>query len=90
MRPVQRDAAAATLEVNEATVLSSEADLRLAEVNLSKAKIVSPIDGVILTRDVDPARRWHRPECAGALSPSPGICAAWSFRSRSMRRMSAR
>jgi len=49
-----RDAAAATLEVNEATVLSSEADLRLAEVNLSKAKIVSPIDGVILTRDVDP------------------------------------
>ncbi len=48
------DAAAATLEVNEAAVLSSEADLRLAEVNLSKAKIVSPIDGVILTRDVDP------------------------------------
>ena len=49
-----RDAAAATLDVNEATVLSSEADLRLAEVNLSKAKIISPIDGVILTRDVDP------------------------------------
>ncbi|MFK0382307.1 efflux RND transporter periplasmic adaptor subunit [Rhizobium sp. RM] len=48
------DAAAATLEVNEATVLSAEADLRLAEVNLGKAKIVSPIDGVILTRDVDP------------------------------------
>ncbi|NTJ42437.1 efflux RND transporter periplasmic adaptor subunit [Agrobacterium larrymoorei] len=48
------DAAAATLDVNEATVLSSEADLRLAEVNLGKAKIVSPIDGVILTRSVDP------------------------------------
>ena len=45
------DAAAATLEVNEATVLSAEADLRL---NLGKAKIVSPIDGVILTRSVDP------------------------------------
>ncbi|AQS61511.1 Multidrug resistance protein MdtA [Rhizobium rhizogenes] len=48
------DAAAATLDVNEATVLSAEADLRLAEVNLGKAKIVSPIDGVILTRSVDP------------------------------------
>lgn len=48
------DAAAATLQVNEATVLSAEADLRLAEVNLGKAKIVSPIDGVILTRSVDP------------------------------------
>lgn len=48
------DAAAATLEVNSAAVLSSEADLRLAEVNLGKAKIVSPIDGVVLTRDVDP------------------------------------
>lgn len=48
------DAAGATLQVNEATVLSAEADLRLAEVNLGKAKIVSPIDGVILTRSVDP------------------------------------
>jgi HlyD family secretion protein len=48
------DSAAATLDVNEAAVLSSEADLRLAEVNLGKAKIVAPIDGVILTRAVDP------------------------------------
>ncbi len=48
------DAVAATLEVNGASVLSSEADLRLAELNLGKAKIVSPIDGVVLTRDVDP------------------------------------
>jgi HlyD family secretion protein len=48
------DAAGATLEVNAAAVLSSEADLRLAEVNLGKAKIVSPIDGVVLTRSVDP------------------------------------
>lgn len=48
------DAAAATLEVNSASVLSSEADLRLAELNLGKAKIVSPIDGVVLTRNVDP------------------------------------
>ena len=48
------DSAKATKEINEADVLSSEADLRLAEVNLGKSKIVSPIDGVVLTRDVDP------------------------------------
>jgi HlyD family secretion protein len=48
------DAAVATVEVNEAAVLSAEANLRLAEVNLGKAEIVAPIDGVILTRDVDP------------------------------------
>jgi HlyD family secretion protein len=48
------NSAAATLEVNEASVLSAEADLRLAELNLGKGKIVAPINGVILTRDVDP------------------------------------
>lgn len=50
------DAAVAAKQINEATVLSSEADLRLAEVNLGKAKIVTPIDGVVLTRDVDPGQ----------------------------------
>ncbi|MDM9628070.1 efflux RND transporter periplasmic adaptor subunit [Rhizobium sp. S152] len=48
------ESAVATKDINEATVLSSEADLQLAEVNLAKAKIVSPVDGVILTRSVDP------------------------------------
>ncbi len=48
------DSALASTSVNEAAVLSAEASLRLAEVNLSKLKIVSPIDGVVLTRDVDP------------------------------------
>jgi HlyD family secretion protein len=48
------DSAVATTEINEASVLSAEASLRLAEVNLSKLTIVSPIDGVVLTRDVDP------------------------------------
>lgn len=48
------DSAVATIEINEAAVLSAEANLRLAEVNLSKLKIVSPIDGIVLTRDVDP------------------------------------
>ena len=46
--------AVAAKEINEAEVLSAEADLQLAEVNLAKAKLVSPIDGVILTRSVNP------------------------------------
>lgn len=48
------DSAVAAKDINEAAVLSAEADLQLAEVNLAKAKIVSPINGVILTRSVDP------------------------------------
>nr|WP_210303607.1 efflux RND transporter periplasmic adaptor subunit [Rhizobium cellulosilyticum] len=48
------DSAVASTDINEAAVLSAEASLRLAEINLSKLKIVSPIDGVVLTRDVDP------------------------------------
>ncbi len=50
------DAALATTSVNEAAVLSAEANLRLAEVNLSKLQIVSPINGIVLTRDVDPGQ----------------------------------
>jgi HlyD family secretion protein len=46
--------ALATKDVNQAAVLSAEASLRLAEVNLSKLTIVSPIDGIVLTRAVDP------------------------------------
>ncbi|MBN9030455.1 MAG: efflux transporter periplasmic adaptor subunit [Rhizobiales bacterium 63-7] len=48
------DAAAAAKNINEADVLASKADLKLAEVNLAKARIVSPIDGIVLTRSVDP------------------------------------
>lgn len=48
------DSAAATKQINDADVLAAEADLQLAEVNLAKARIISPIDGVILTRAVDP------------------------------------
>jgi HlyD family secretion protein len=50
------DSARATVEINESSVLSAEADLRLAEVNLAKARILSPIEGVVLTRDVDPGQ----------------------------------
>ncbi len=48
------DSAAATKQINEADVLAAEADLRLAQVNLAKAKIVSPIEGMVLTRSVNP------------------------------------
>ena len=39
-----------------AEVKVAEADLRLNEINLTKACICSPIDGVILTRNVDPGQ----------------------------------
>lgn len=48
------DAAVATTDSARADVLSAEASLKLAEVALSKATIVSPIDGIVLSRDVDP------------------------------------
>lgn len=47
------DAAAAALKAAEAEVLVADADLKLAETNLSKTLITSPIDGVVLTRDVN-------------------------------------
>jgi HlyD family secretion protein len=37
-----------------AEVTVNEAELRLNDINLSKARLVSPIDGVVLKRSVDP------------------------------------
>ncbi|WP_084364379.1 efflux RND transporter periplasmic adaptor subunit [Rhizobium sp. RU36D] len=48
------DAAIATKESAEADVLSAEASLQLSRLSLSKATIISPIDGIVLSRDVDP------------------------------------
>ncbi|MBC7149965.1 MAG: efflux RND transporter periplasmic adaptor subunit [Rhizobium sp.] len=48
------EAAEATKASAEANVLSAEAELEQARLNLSKATIVSPIDGIVLSRDVDP------------------------------------
>jgi len=48
------EASVATKESAEANVLAAEADLDLAKVNLAKATIVSPIDGIVLSRNVDP------------------------------------
>ncbi|HWE20862.1 MAG TPA: efflux RND transporter periplasmic adaptor subunit [Hyphomicrobiaceae bacterium] len=51
-----RDRAVAALASARADVGVAEAELRLNEANLAKAKIVSPINGVVLKRDVDPGQ----------------------------------
>lgn len=50
------DRAVAALASARADVSVANADLELNETNLSKAYIRSPIDGVVLTRDVDPGQ----------------------------------
>jgi HlyD family secretion protein len=50
------DRARASLESARADVLVAEAELRLNETNLAKACICSPIDGVVLSRNVDPGQ----------------------------------
>lgn len=44
----------AAVQVSQATIDNAEATLRSAETDLSKAHILSPIDGVVLTRNVEP------------------------------------
>lgn len=48
--------AAASLESARADVVVAEADLQLRETDLRKACICSPIDGVVLRRNVDPGQ----------------------------------
>ena len=50
------DRAIAALDSAKADVTAAEAELRLQETNLDKACICSPIDGVVLSRDVDPGQ----------------------------------
>ncbi|MEZ5840858.1 MAG: efflux RND transporter periplasmic adaptor subunit [Hyphomicrobiales bacterium] len=62
-----------------ADIAVAEADLQLAETNLSKARIVSPISGVVLSRAVDLARRLPPAAGAGAVrgpdqDGNPGQC----------------
>ena len=47
------NANAAALKAADAEVLVAQADLKLAETNLAKTLITSPIDGVVLTRNID-------------------------------------
>jgi HlyD family secretion protein len=49
----QEDQARAQLGVDEADRASDEANLREAEVNLGYADITSPVDGVVVARNVD-------------------------------------
>jgi HlyD family secretion protein len=50
------DRAVASLDSARADVSVAEADLKLNETNLAKAYIRSPIDGVVLTRTVEPGQ----------------------------------
>lgn len=46
----------AALESATADVAAAEADLQLTETNLAKARILSPIDGIVLVRNVEPGQ----------------------------------
>lgn len=48
--------AMAGFESAKAEVAVAEAELRLNETNLSKARILSPINGVVLSRNIDPGQ----------------------------------
>ncbi len=50
------DRAAAALEVAEANHAIALADLRLQEADLAKSTIYAPIDGIVLTRSVNPGQ----------------------------------
>jgi len=50
---VTRDTALASLNASKAQVNQAAANLRQARTNLSYATIVSPVDGVVLSRNVD-------------------------------------
>jgi HlyD family secretion protein len=50
------DRAEASLATTKAEAVAMEADLRLAETNMAKAAIRSPITGVVLKRNVDPGQ----------------------------------
>lgn len=47
------DSNLAALHAAEAEVLVAEADLQMARTNLARATITSPIDGIVLTRNID-------------------------------------
>jgi HlyD family secretion protein len=51
-----RDAARAQLGVARAGVAQAEASLEAARTNLTFTRIVAPIDGVVITRSVDPGQ----------------------------------
>ena len=51
-----RDRAASAVEIARANVAIAEAELRLQEADLAKSTIYAPIDGIVLTRSVNPGQ----------------------------------
>ncbi|MCV0397004.1 MAG: efflux RND transporter periplasmic adaptor subunit [Rhizobiaceae bacterium] len=51
-----RDRARSALLTAQANLAVSRADLKLQEADLAKSTIYAPIDGIVLTRDVDPGQ----------------------------------
>ncbi|WP_230980230.1 efflux RND transporter periplasmic adaptor subunit [Oryzicola mucosus] len=51
-----RDRAQAAVSSAQASLAIAEADLKLAQANLEKSTIYAPIDGVVLTRSVNPGQ----------------------------------
>ncbi len=47
------DAARATLHAAQAQIEAAQADRQLAEIELGKTRIYAPIDGIVVSRDVD-------------------------------------
>jgi len=52
----ERDRAQSALDMAEANLAISEADLKLQQADLAKSTIYAPIDGVVLTRSVNPGQ----------------------------------
>lgn len=51
-----RDRSRSALQIAEANLAVAQADLKLQAAELAKTKIYAPIDGVVLTRSVDPGQ----------------------------------
>ncbi len=51
-----RDRASAAVAVAEANLAIADADLKLQEADFQKSTIYAPIDGIVLTRSVDPGQ----------------------------------
>lgn len=51
-----RDRAASAVETAQANLAVSEADLKLQQAELAKSTIYAPIDGIVLTRSVNPGQ----------------------------------
>ena len=51
-----RDRAVANVALAEANLAIAEADLKLQQADLEKSTIYAPIDGIVLTRSVNPGQ----------------------------------